>query len=492
MVKTFRNLRDNPPRPFRSAFFPASRAEIKAKTRGSPALLRPVLKTDQGTAGNFLGFRINNQTDFSPFLITQETGLAVPETYFLRELERHEGLCKTTFEIQELFAQDDEDKAYLALEKLTEECQVENVVFQRTVDKGRIPFFFIRPVQSQEGPVILPNFIAEQIEKEVKNLILELENRAQTVKNLVREGFSLEEASNMAKSSSLKNEDNVNILYFQPDVIIRSDGSFIIDRINIPDVVFFLTQIDSFHNPVFSKIQNVVEDLKIVVLERVVKQIKEIHKDEITIITRDGVIDNEEDTLEHFEIRDLAKSLGEFSINTNIVRLSDVNNVPSGSFLMLLNISAYESGFENLLSRSSRDEIICYPDPFIILFKDNFHTYPKVYIQGEQIENLRAILEPLSLDENHPELVYRQLLALQHYLSELGFNQEDFFYLTNSKGIIAPAFRYDLKGFALALNEFSTCSIIEIRGLSYKVNDALVRAKDGSRLSAFRFMFVRS
>src|SRR3989344_6344382 len=56
ITKTFQAVRENPPTIIRDRFFPLDRAEVKAMTRRSPGLYRPVLKTDQG-AGKFLPFQ---------------------------------------------------------------------------------------------------------------------------------------------------------------------------------------------------------------------------------------------------------------------------------------------------------------------------------------------------------------------------------------------------------------------------------------------------
>lgn len=47
-TRTFSVLRDNPPSEIRNRFFPLDRGGVKAQTKGSPALYRPVLKNDQG------------------------------------------------------------------------------------------------------------------------------------------------------------------------------------------------------------------------------------------------------------------------------------------------------------------------------------------------------------------------------------------------------------------------------------------------------------
>ncbi len=406
-------------------------------------------------------------------------------------MEKHSSLRETALEVQKVFAEGDENKAYLVLDRLAQECAAEGAVFERTAEKGRLPFIFIRPSRSQEGPVQLSGAVLKDVEDAVVKLICDLEYKAELTKELMRRGSSLEEAIDVVNNSPVREpKEKRGILYFQPDVIFRSDGSFVIDKINIPDVVFFLTEVNPSNNSIFSDVQQIVTDLKSPVMEAVVKKIKEMGKSDVAIVTRDGVIDNDEDTLERHEITKLFESLGERGISSTVFRISDVGQIPPESFVMLLNVSAQEQGFSELLLKQSRDEISCYPDPFLFLFKDSAHTYPKAVLDRSHIANLRAILEPLELDEKHPELVYRQMTALQYYLGSLGFEDEDFFYFTSGDGVLAPAFRYDLRGFTLALNEFSDCEELEMRGLYYKPEDALIQGKDGPRLAAFRFMFI--
>ena len=495
-MNDLRKLRDNPPVALRSAFFPEERAKLKGRFKSSPAFLRPMLKTDQGTAGNFLGFRIESGSSFPQRYITEETGLAIPEVFFLQSTEQLPEVRDLALEVQRLFAAKEEDKAYLALETLEQKCIEENIDFRRNSDKGRLPFFFIRPVQAGEGSFIVPESVTQDITVEVQRLIYRTERTASAIKQFMRVGLPLSKAiSEGIKIGSSLNTDillEAELLYFQPDVIIRNNGTFVIDRINFPDVGFFLTKIDPGNNDVLKNIQGVVSDLQEVVINTIVEKLKECKEDGLVLMTRDSVIDNNEDTLEHMELEAIGQALARKNIKSEVRKLSEIKDIKTGITILLMNVSPQDPNFESLLRRSVNGEINCYPDPFILLIKDSIHTYTSTTLQSTQLNNLRAIIEPLDVNEKHPELVYRQIYALRKFLEEIGFtDDEDIFYFTDCKGKIAPAFKYDLRGFSLALREFEGVDSLEIRGLNFIPQDAVIEGQDGPRLAAFRFMFIK-
>jgi len=492
-TSAFKRLRSNPPVLLRSSFFPLERSEVKARMKASPALLRPMLKTDQGPAGNFLGFNIKDQITLTQSRFSTASGLAIPEIYFQEQLIQHPELMPLVAQIQNNFLQGDEDAAILALEQLSIECEAKNITFQRTADKGRLPFFFIRPAQTSDGPIVFPLSLTKEIEAAVPQVVSQLETKALLTKDLVKQGYRVEQAMDIADNTHMEESNTVgSMLYFQPDVIVRNDGSFVIDKINIPDVVFFLTQIHTVDNSAFNDIRAIVENVQAQVFTAILERFRQENISDIVIMTRDAVVDNAEDTLELLEIQCIAEKCAEENIDTSVSRISESPSLQTGSHVLLLNTSPTAEGFNDLLVRVARDELTCFPDPFTYLFREEAHTYPHIRLNTQQLNNLRAIVEPISDDVNHPELAYRQHCALEHFLSRLGFDDEDIFYFTDGSGSQAPVFRYDIRSFSLALNEYTEAQSLELKGLRYKLHDACVVADDGPRLSAFRFMFIQN
>ena len=77
------------------------------------------------------------------------------------------------------------------------------------------------------------------------------------------------------------------------------------EKINIPDVVSFLTELSSYKNETFGYIQSIAVDLK----EKILNSLETIFPEKIYILTRDEVVINHEDTLELLEINSLTKRL---------------------------------------------------------------------------------------------------------------------------------------------------------------------------------------
>lgn len=492
VARAFKEARDNVRGAAKRSFFPATTEELKALLRSSPAFYRPVLKTDQGPAGMFAGFRIINDenSNHHKFRVASAGGLAIPELFFLNQLEQAGIDMSILAEVQGTFRQGDETEARLALERLAIKCEENGIDLTRRASVGRGPLFFIRPAISEDGNIQIPLSTAERINKVVAQLVGKIEAQAHIAKELVRRGVPIEQAIDEArKYDTLPEIPPSSILYFQPDIILRQDGSFVVDDINIPDLGFFLLQVDPQGIDAFSTIQNTVGEVGTVVFDRLLREFIESGKSEVTLVTRNEVIDNLEDMLELLELKTLSSYFEQRGIKVNISRLADVVNLTKDQLVMLLNVDPKSADFNQLLLKSAAGELTCYPDPFVLLFKDEVHTYPEVRLSSIQVNQLRAVVSPI--DYSSGVGAYRQQMALEALLERLGFQDEDIFYFTDGSGRIAPAFRYDLRGFVHALNDFDVSNGIRLRGLDFKPDNAKISSEFGSHLAAFRFMCVK-
>jgi len=448
-----------------------------------------------------LGFGIEDeQGPATPlaFYIAAESGLAVKETFFDQQL-KEKGMPKQVLEaaneVEDLFRLRKEDECFLAMERLFITCEENEVPFSRTAGVGRLPFFFIRPAETSTGPLKLPLSLVEGISREAIAKIEDIEHAARIAANSIREGTvdSLEEAISLGRNlfsypRTLRGEPLTHeIIYCQPDVILRSDGSFEIERVNLPDVGLFLTQIEA-QDPVFLQIQGIAGQLARVVTKKIAAEIRRNDVRSACILTRDSVLSNGEDTLEIREIEALKKHL--LGIDIEVRRLSEAEELPENTFVLLLNVNPGEQGFNNLLIRFARQELQCYPNPFTLLFKDSVSTLPKRKLVQRERDIIRAIADPT---RNTPEDYLRQLLALDGFLNKLGFRDENIFYVYgNNRERPAAAFRYDPVGFTLALKSFSGQSEVFLEGLKFLPGDAVIMGADGPRLAAFRFMCVKN
>lgn len=488
VVQNFRDARKNPRGGFKRNFFPLDTSEVKSLLNG-PGFYRGILKTDQGPAGTFASFRIVDAESDPQIRILSTSGLAIPELYFLDQLKKKGIEVSALDEIKGYFRDGDEEGARLALERLSLLCEEQGISFGREAGVGRMPFFFIRPSVLKDQVGQLSRTRLEEIQRKTTELVNVIEARAVLAKKLVEDGFSIKEAVEKARDEkNIRQVEDSSILYFQPDVILKNDGGFVVDKINIPDVVFFLSQIDSQGNSSFKPVREIAGELGEVVMDRLADEVHVSGKSRVAIVTRNEVLDSKEDTLELLEMGAISSFLDEKGISTDRVRIADIRNISSDSFTILLNIKPEGDEFNELLIKSARGEITCYPDPFILLFKDQAHTYLETHFDSDAVRRLKNIVEPI---ESSPLGVYRQHLALEGFLTKAGLNNGDIFYMVGDGGKTIPIFRYDLKGFSNALNYLGKDEVT-MRVLNFKPEDAKVVNEDGSHLAAFRFMFIKN
>ncbi|MFC1790041.1 hypothetical protein ACFLZP_01000 [Patescibacteria group bacterium] len=453
-----------------------------------------MLKTDQGPAGNFLGFQIEDRLpqDVLRFDVARESGLAVRESFFKGQYDddgQLPAVVRAIGEVQKTFQKGEEHECLLALERLEIACQAEGLTFRRSSAVGRLPFFFIRPAETAAGPIRLPLRIAACVQQEVVSRISQVEQAARTATVSVREGRSrtIEEIKEAGKKESLNclGSSDQGVIYCQPDVILRSDGTFELERLNIPDVGLFLTRIE-LEDAVFSPIQEVVQQLAKVVIEKIRAEIRRHPVQRVCILTRDPVLNADEDTLEIREIEVLTEAL--LGMDVEVRALSEVAKISKGTFVLLLNVRPEAPGFGDLLRKFAQGDLLCYPDPFTLLFKDEFTSLPRRRLSPSEMSVFREIADPR---RNTSADYLRQLLALDGFLCRLGFSKENIFYFHNgNRERAAAAFRYDPYGFALALNQFTNEGIVYLEGLKFLPEEAVVIGPDGPRLAAFRFMCV--
>src|SRR3989344_1550689 len=292
-----KKTRDNPPMPILSAFFPSDRNRMKQMMQGI-GFYRPMLKTDQGMGGNFLPFYVNptlGMTDLSQRQIVQEEGLIIPELY----LEHDPRVLQ---ELRETFQRLDLRNTDRILGPLLTQS--------REAEKGRTPFFLIRPALTS-SPVIFGRDITEKVTDKV-------------------------------------------------DAFITMDGEVTIEKLHFPDVGFFITEL-SLDNSIAREVQGVVNGI----LSDVFNHVQGLLSSPIVhIITRDEVLARQEDVLEIFEIQSISRRLENLGFGVKVVGASQAGEIPKGATCLILNLIDHGPV---LLERFRRGEITCYPSPYLQL-----------------------------------------------------------------------------------------------------------------------------
>ena len=324
-----KKIREKPPVEILSAFFPSDRNRMKQMMQGI-GFYRPMLKTDQGMGGNFLPFYIDpalESTDLSQRQIACEEGLIIPELY----LEHDPGTLR---ELRQTFQAMDLRNTDRILAPLLSQS--------REAEKGRTPFFFIRPALLS-SPVVFGNDIVQKVIEAVERLLDRVMDLA-------------EEKANQSLNS------NGRPLYFLADVFVNVDREVSVEKLHFPDVGFFMTELE-LKGSIASETQDVVRQIEDQVFKRVLEL---INSRVVYIVTRDEVLHKREDVLEILEIRSISRRLEEHGVKVEVRSMNQVVEIPTGATCLLMNLD-YNNGHGCLLERHGRGDLVCHPSPYLQL-----------------------------------------------------------------------------------------------------------------------------
>lgn len=449
-----KKLRKKPMTELLEAFFPSDITRLKQMMRGV-GFYRPVLKTDQGMAGNFLPFYINPNhpnTDLSVRRICKEEGLAIPEAYCLLNQEIVESVQR-------------EFNAF-NLRKVDEILQ--RIGSTRKADKGRAPFFLIRPALLNKE-IVFGQDLIKRVNDSVSVLLQDVIERANEEEK---------------KYSGCYQADN--LLYCQADVFILSDGTVTVEQINCPDVGMFLNEI---HNP-FSKIlplvQKIVGSLQEVVCKVLVDN---INSKQIAIVTRNQVLENQEDILELMEMESLKKGLSRHGVELNIYSISQVNRIPIGQKVILLNVDYRDGQSKIIFDRHCSKELTFYPNPFFQRICQNITGLQEVTVPSKYHYQFLDIIRSIPKND---DAVFKIWHRLEKLLCGYGVNSD---IINADIGFeIVPIFRRSLHSWRVLntrIGRYNGTAQIKLRLIPACPQNLILTSDSGPRLHVFRFMFVK-
>jgi len=447
-----RRLRKNPPRELLEAFFPSDRARLRQMMEGV-GFYRPVLKTDQGMGGNFLPFCIDptlDKTDFSQRQIVHEEGLIIPELYLehdpitLREL-------RATFQRMDL--------------RNTDRILGPLLTQSREAEKGRIPFFFIRPALLS-SPIIFGGDIMQKVMEVVKGLLGRVEDLATE-----KAGFA----------------QNGNFFYFLADVFVTTDGEVVVEKLHFPDVGFFMTEL-SLGDSIAQEVQEIVRKIRDCVLE---KFLDRFTSRVIYIITRDEVLERNEDVLEIFEIQSISHKFCEAGIKVEVRGVNQAGEIPSGATCLLLNIAEHGSV---LLQRYGRRELACYPSPYLQLASRELTGLRESIIPVEYMNKFFGLID---CNPSNHEIAESVVSKTNSILSRDGITSELLHVDVNNQEIV-PVHRkihHSWKQLVKRVHRHRGDKslenvILKIRELPITRWNSMVTSTTGPRLHSFRFTFT--
>ena len=450
--KYLSNLRENPPRELLEAFFPSNQGRLKQLMRGV-GFYRPVLKTDQGMAGNFIPFYIDSkrkETDLSIRTIVKDELIAVPEMWFPHN-------AKNVDKIQKAFYGRD----FIGV------CEMLETLGTRQAEKGRTPFFFIRPAATAQ-PIVFGQDVVSSVERCVQDAIGKIVNTAAALEKEVS-GFSRP----------------ANILYCQPDVYILRNGAVALEKINLPDVGLFLGSITHPFAGILSQVQEITRTLEEKICDTIAKSVPS----KLAIVTRREVMEHSEDLLEIMEMQRIAAGLAKRGIEAEVVGVNQIGALPRGSHVLLMNLDYSECGLKcALFERHAKGEIVCFPNPFVQMVS-RWETGLKVNsITGSHQEKFLRLIEGIPTGEEGEKKIREQL---ERRLSSSGV-RSDILHADLGEETV-PILRHSLHSWRqLAKRARRRQSEREIRLMEIAVTpeNLLITSDTGPRLHVFRFMFT--
>lgn len=482
IVESFHKLRHSPPDEIRDRFFPR-KDENKGRFRTGSLMLRPILKTDQG-AGKFLPFDVGSaEQSVIRYDVEGETGYVIPEVFFEKELVAHGNPLSVTQElalVESHFAQADIREAQLAYERMQIACGQAGIMYKRDAQVGRDALFFIRPARSS-SPIVIPASVGQGVRDAIAF-------RANEFTDVI-----LDERKRFAHAHGLivRAQQIYEPLYFQTDVHMLPNGSVVIDQMHFPDVGLFLTSLDCHGNGALGHVQDRVFPLRDMVVETITRELARRKKQHVFLVTRPEVISENQDVLELREIQVLTQSLAHYGITAQPITPLEACALTPDDVGLLLNVNPKDDGFEKLLTHRLIDaRTPIFPDPFLILAQQDMTGYQRIRLTNDHVEGLASIVKEVGQGSMDRSLL--QLSALDNFLTKLGFTDDVFHMYISSHATPVACFRYDARGFQIALNYIQSGDAVELRAVPIDPQRSVLFEKDNRPLyGVFRFMAVK-
>ncbi|OGV27198.1 MAG: hypothetical protein A3F18_07230 [Legionellales bacterium RIFCSPHIGHO2_12_FULL_37_14] len=449
-----KEIRNNPTPDFLKCFFPSQKKRIK-HLLSNIGLFRPFIKTDQGMGGNFIPFYVDQhleQSTLLPVSICQEEGIAIPELYVSHVTQDKVRLIQKNI-------------SNFSFKTIIDELEDDTLLVRRAT-KGRTGFLFIRPAIT-ENKVVFGADILLQLNAKLNELL--------------RKIFEVAEAEHAASAPHLPFKENV--LYGQVDAYILQNGEIFIEKIHLPDVGLFLNSVSDPYGEILKNVQMITERLQKTLCFNLASYLDK----EIYLLTRDEVLRNHEDILEIKEIENLCIGLSTFGIKAHVISLSEIECIPNGKQVILLNLDYQASSIENLFKRYKNNELSCYPNPFVQKASHKITGLFETTIPCKYRENFLSLARSLPKNSQAERDVRERLLGI---LSRYGVNSDIAHVDIGSELVpVLTKSLYSWRQLPRRLDRYESTEK-EIRIRTIPDRGLLLKDKYGSRLHVYRFMFT--
>ncbi|HYW05300.1 MAG TPA: hypothetical protein VE913_00010 [Longimicrobium sp.] len=276
-------------------------------------------------------------------------------------------------------------------------------------------------------------------------------------------------------------------LYFQADVYVTLDGEIEVERIQLPDVGIFLTELDSEGYTILPRVQATVGRLR----ERTTELLATLSSPTY-LLTRPAVLEDREDTLEQLEIQAFQKMGAAVGIDIRLATPADVAGLPAGTQLLLLNVDLMSPASEPLLARVARGEVACTPDFFLKLLGPELTTMRRTPVAGEQLGRLMDAIRPGR--QMNPSSCHEMQRGIERIYRHGKYESDVLHVEVPGEGTPVPTLRHSVHSFTSLYN---TCNRngfpdLVIREVPIGRGNAIVHGDHGPHISAFRFYFTRA
>lgn len=487
MTDAYMALRKGPPIAVRDRFFPRSPATVGAIKNGA-ALPRTSLKNDQG-AGTFLTHQTSNngRVDSSSPLridVAKETGFTILEAHLAKQLALHADptiLRPEIEEVKEQFSLGDLAAAQAAYERLIDAGKRSGITVQREAAVGREGLFFIHP-SIPKIPVEIDHSTHEKMKLRGEQLV----DQMREVAHQKRDEFA--HANGLATTE----KRNFPPLYFQIDYLLDKNRAVQVADVGLPDVGFFLAGIDHENNPTVANAQATVSEKLLDTASAIQKKVLEHKSKTVCFVTRDGVLKNDEDTLEIKEISALKNAVEALGCQTRVLSEEEAIQMAPDELGILMNVDTTSQAFQTLLKKRTQDESVpMYPDPFLLLAQNELTDLPQVEMGRGTLDLLDGVFKATERASG-PEKSAVQLAAIEQIIKRSGMPDSCDILHMYIPGQPTPVafYKYDPRGLEIALKYASNAPSVRLRGIAVNPDNAVLFDPEGKPMyTTFRYMF---
>ncbi len=380
-------------------FFPSIWWELRTKLK--KWFLRPYIKTDQWLPWNFYPFVVKEDSEWeNSFHYISDHLEAVIEPRYNSLIPK-----ETINHIQNYYKEKNLGELYNILNTID---------INRANIKGRSLFFVCRPARSNKE-ITIPSSLLPLIKEKVQELLYK----------------GAENALEEIKKSNINNDISIesllsSILYFQPDVHIDKQGNTTIEKINLPDVWFFLENLSD--HGALGEIKHINRQLR----KKVIEKILSLQVKKVFFLTNNNTIKHKEDLLEINEITILKKDLEESWVFLEEIDISSIHNaIAEDSPILLGNIDykhLTKEEKETLFEYSLTHPEIFKPNPFLQIAMQKvtwFKQITSIWIEEKERKSLLDWLLTIANTNPTTENEFNNLnKKIEQFYSKIWFNPQ--------------------------------------------------------------------